>query len=125
VAWWLIRLLTQIYPRADSATLKFDDTLTASATVTNTGKRAGTEVVQFYIHAASFSGGSRPVRELKDFQKIVLQTGETRNVTFTVHPDQLGFYDAAGHWLVEPGNYQAWICKDSASGTPANFVLEK
>jgi beta-glucosidase len=108
----------------DSSTLKPNGTLTASATVTNTGKRAGTEVVQLYIHAASFSGGSRPVRELKDFQKIVLQPGETRNVTFTVHPDQLGFYDAAGHWLVEPGNYQAWICKDSASGQPVTFHLE-
>jgi beta-glucosidase len=81
-------------------------------------------VAQLYIRALAFAGGARPVRELKGFQKILLQPGETRDVSFTLSPKELGFYDADGHWIVQPGEYQVWICPDSASGQPASFELE-
>ncbi len=90
----------------------------------NAGTRAGTEVAQLYIRGLAFAGGARPVRELKGFQKILLQPGETRELTFTISPQELGFYDSNGHWIVQPGEYQAWICPNSASGEPAQFALE-
>ncbi|HXC35171.1 MAG TPA: glycoside hydrolase family 3 C-terminal domain-containing protein, partial [Candidatus Acidoferrales bacterium] len=108
----------------DSGVLKPGGTLTASAQVKNTGTRAGTEVAQLYIRALASSFGARPVRELKGFQKILLQPGETRDVTFALSPEELGFYDADGHWIVQPGEYQVWICADSASGQPAAFDLQ-
>ena len=108
----------------DSGELKPGGSLTASAQLKNNGTRAGTEVVQLYIRALAFAGGARPVRELKGFQKIVLQPGETRDVTFTLPSNKLGFYDADGHWVVQPGEYQVWICPNSASGQPAAFELE-
>jgi beta-glucosidase len=109
----------------DSSTLKPDGTLTASAQLTNTGTRAGTEVAQLYIRDLAFAAGTRPVRELKGFRKVTLQPGETQTVRFTLTPDELGAYDADGHWIVQPGQFQLWICKDSASGNPAAFELEK
>jgi beta-glucosidase len=107
-----------------SDVLKRNETLTATAQLKNTGSRAGTEVAQLYIRALAFAGGARPVRELKNFQKILLQPGETRDVTFTLSPHELGFYDADGHWIVQPGKYQVWICPNSAAGQPADFELE-
>lgn len=97
--------------------------LEVSATVTNTGKRAGTEVVQLYVRdlVGSFT---RPVRELKGFQKIELQPGESRTVTFTLTAEDLAFWNAKGRWEAEPGKFQVWIAPDSASGEPAEFVLE-
>jgi beta-glucosidase len=111
--------------KLDSTTLKSDGTLTASAQLTNTGTRAGAEVAQLYIRDLAFAAGTRPVRELKGFRKITLQPGEKQTVSFTLTPDELGAYDADGHWIVQPGQFQLWICKDSASGNPTAFELEK
>lgn len=108
----------------DSGVLKARQTLTVTANLKNTGTRAGTAVAQLYIRGLAFAGGARPVRELKGFQKILLQPGESREVTFTLSPHELGFYDSNGHWIVQPGEYQAWICPNSASGEPAEFELE-
>jgi beta-glucosidase len=110
--------------QVNSGVLKSKGTLTASVPITNTGKRAGTEVAQLYIRDLAFAAGSRPVRELKGFQKVLLQPGETQTVTFKLSPEQLGFYDADGHWMVQPGEFQVWISKDSASGQPAQFEVE-
>lgn len=108
----------------NSGVLKPGGTLTVSTKLKNTGARAGTEVAQLYIRGLAFAAGARPVRELKGFQKILLQPGETRDVTFTISPDELGFYDSDGHWIVQPGEYQAWICPNSAAGEPAQFAVE-
>ena len=105
--------------------LKRDETLNARVQLKNTGSRAGTEVAQLYIRDMAASAGPRPVRELKGFQKILLQPGESSDVTFTVSEKELGYYDAKGNWLVEPGKFQIWIAKDSASGEPVEFELEK
>lgn len=105
-------------------TMKWGGTMTARAQLKNTGARAGTEVVQFYLRDVAASAGPRPVRELKGFQKVRLEPGESRDVTFSISTPDLGYYDTAGHWLVEPGEFQVWISKDSASGKPADFELE-
>ncbi len=108
----------------DSPVLKDGGALTASATVTNTGSRAGTEVAQLYIRAMAFAAGTPPVRQLKGFQKVFLQPGESREVTFKIPSQELGLYDTKGNWVVQPGQFEIWICKDSASGDPADFGLK-
>ena len=105
--------------------MKSDGTVTGTVVIKNTGARAGTAVAQLYLRALAASAGPRPVRELKGFQKILLQPGESRDVNFTLTAKQLGYYDATGDWLVEPGKYQLWIAPDSASGESAAFELEK
>jgi beta-glucosidase len=105
--------------------LKTGGTLAAQVRIKNTGARAGTEVTQLYIRDLACSAGPRPMRELKGFQKILLQPGETRDVNFTLASHDLGCYDAKGNWVVEPGKFQLWISKDSASGEPVEFELVK
>ncbi len=105
--------------------MKSGETVTATVQIKNTGARAGTAVAQLYLRALAASAGPRPVRELKGFQKILLQPGESRDVSFTLMAKELGYCDAIGDWLVEPGKYQLWIAPDSASGEPAAFQLEK
>jgi beta-glucosidase len=97
----------------------------AKVNLKNTGFRAGTEVVQLYLRDVAASAGPRPVRELKGFQKVLLQPGDSSDVNFAISGDELGYYDTKGHWLVEPGKFQVWICRDSASGNPAEFELAK
>ncbi len=99
--------------------------ITATVKLTNAGSRVGTEVVQLYLRALTASAGPRPVRELKGFQKIRLEPGTSRELSFTLTSKELGYYDAQGHWLVEPGKYEIWIAKDSASGDPVEFSLSK
>ena len=105
--------------------MKSDGKLLAKINLKNTGLRAGTEVVQLYIRDIAASAGPRPVRELKGFQKILLQPGESRSVTFAISGRELGYYDTKGCWLVEPGKFQLWIAKDSASGGPVDFELTR
>lgn len=97
--------------------------LTASCTVTNSGDRPGTEIVQLYIRDVAASR-VRPIRELKGFAKIELMPGESRRVSFEIGDEQLRFFDENGNELVEPGVFHVWICKDSASGKPAVFELQ-
>jgi beta-glucosidase len=111
--------------RLDSPVVKRGGRLVAHLMLINTGSRAGTETVQLYIRALAASAGPRPVRELKGFQKILLQPGESHDVAFTLSVNGLGYYDTKGNWLVEPGKYQLWLAKDSASGQPVEFELVK
>jgi beta-glucosidase len=97
--------------------------LTARVTITNAGSRIGSEVVQLYIRDIAASAGPRPVRELKGFQKVRLNSGETRDLSFTISEKELGYYDVNGRWLVEPGKFQVWVTRDAASGEPAEFEL--
>jgi beta-glucosidase len=106
-------------------TLTRAGTLTVRTTVKNTGARAGTAVAELYLRAPAAGAGPRPVRELKGFQKIQLRPGEARAVSFELPASELGYYDAQGRWLVEPGQYRVWISPDSAAGEPATFELTK
>jgi beta-glucosidase len=105
--------------------IKPGGTLAARVKLRNTGSRAGSEVVQLYIRDIATLAGPRPVRELKGFQKVRLNPGESRDVEFTISDRELGYYDANGRWQAEPGKFQLWITKDSASGEPVDFELRK
>ena len=105
--------------------MKPGGTLNARIVVKNSGLRAGTEVLQLYIRDIAASAGPRPVRELRGFQKVRLNPGESREVTFAISGRELGYFDTQGRWLVEPGKFQLWIAKDSASGEPVEFELAK
>jgi beta-glucosidase len=110
--------------RLSSDTLEKGKTLSASVTVTNTGQVEGTETVQLYIRGLSFSAGSRPVRELKGFQKAQLAPGESRTLTFSLSDHELGYFDAKGNWLVELGKYQLWLARNATNGQPVEFQLK-
>ncbi len=85
-----------------------DSGVTVSVDITNTGDRAGDEVVQLYIHDRVASV-TRPVKELKAFKRLALQPGETRTVTFSLHTSQLAFYDLAMNLVVEPGEVEIMV----------------
>lgn len=91
-----------------------------SVTVTNTGKVAGEEVAQLYIHDRAASV-SRPVRELKAFRKFRLEPGASRQVNFTLGPEQLGFYTGDGAYVVEPGWFDVYAGGSSAATLTASF----
>ncbi len=94
---------------ADKTSMQQGGSITFTVPVTNTGDRAGSETVQLYIHDVK-SSVERPVKELKAFQKVYLQPGETRNVMLTIGTDALSFYDEqAGQWRAEAGDFDALI----------------
>lgn len=100
-----------------------DGTLRVSAEIQNTGAREGTEVVQFYVHDR-IAPTSRPVRELKGFERVTLAPGASKTVEFTVKANDLGSYDPAMHWIVPSGTYDVWVAPDSASGIQKTFEVE-
>ncbi|MBT0730721.1 beta-glucosidase BglX [Rosenbergiella nectarea] len=93
----------------------------ASVTVTNSGKRAGGTIVQLYLHdpVASIS---RPIKELKAFQKVQLQPGESKKVTFTLSKNDLGFWNQQMKWEVEPGEFVVMIGTDSVHTAAKSFT---
>ncbi len=94
---------------ADKTSVQQGGSITFTVPVTNTGDRAGSETVQLYIHDVK-SSVERPVKELKAFQKVYLQPGETRNVTLTIGTDALSFYDEqSSQWRAEAGDFDALI----------------
>lgn len=107
-----------------SATIGPDGAITASATVTNTGDRAGEEVVQLYVRDLVGSV-TRPVQELKGFEKIMLQPGESRTVSFTIEPEDLAFTRADMTHGWEPGEFHLWIAPSSGAkaSTPVTFTI--
>ncbi|HEY8383337.1 MAG TPA: beta-glucosidase BglX [Microvirga sp.] len=90
------------------------ETVSVTVTVTNTGARAGQEVVQLYTRDPVASR-SRPLRELKAFDKIMLAPGEARQVTFNVPVERLGFHQEDGVYVVEPGEIQLFVGGSSAA----------
>ena len=95
--------------RADKQQLTADDCITFTIDVTNTGSRPGAEVVQLYISDLQ-SSLPRPVKELKAFQKVMLQPGQTQAVSITIDRQALSFYDDRAHdWVAEPGDFVATI----------------
>ena len=98
-------------------------TLRVSATVTNTGARAGTEVVQLYLRD-TVGSVTRPVQELKGFERVTLRPGESREVVFTLGPDDLAFYTARGTWEVEPGEFVVFVGTNSRDTKEARFRVQ-
>ena len=92
------------------------------AQVQNAGRRAATEVVQFYVHDR-VAPTSRPVRELKGFQRVTLRPGEKKAVEFTLNAGDLGSYDADLHWVVPTGTYDVWIAPNATEGIHGTFQI--
>ncbi len=96
---------------------------TVSVDVTNAGTVRADEVVQLYIHAV-VSMPTRPVEELKDFQRVALNPGETRTVTFTLTPDKLESYDINMRRTVEPGDFDVLVGKSSVEFLKGSLKVE-
>lgn len=95
--------------RSDKAQMKQDGTITFTVNVKNTGKRAGAETVQLYIHDVKASV-DRPQKELKGFQKVYLQPGESKDISITIREEALSFYDeASSSWKAEAGKFEALV----------------
>jgi beta-glucosidase len=93
--------------------VKVGASVTVTADVKNTGKVAGDEVVQLYIHQKAGSD-SRPMRELKGFERLTLRPGETKTVTFTLGPTELSHWSTSyGKWLQDTEEFDVWIGTDS------------
>ena len=89
--------------------MKQDGTITFTVNVKNTGKRAGAETVQLYIHDVK-SSVDRPQKELKGFQKVYLQPGESKDISITISKEALSFYDeASSSWKAEAGKFEALV----------------
>ena len=98
------------------------DTLTVTVPVTNTGKMAGREVVQLYLRDMVAST-TRPIIELKGFELVELQPGETKQVSFTISNELLEFYNASREWASEPGEFKVMIGGNSRDLKTESFRL--
>ncbi len=94
----------------------------ASAVVQNTGDRSGDEVVQLYVQDV-IASLSRPVKELKGFQRITLAAGDKQRVEFRLNRNDLGFYDKDIKYVVEPGLFKVWIGGNSEGGLEGSFEI--
>lgn len=110
--------------KVEPATVKRGGTVRVSVTVTNTGGRRGKEVVQVYTRDLVASR-SRPLRELKGFDKIELAPGEARRVSIDVPVDTLGFHDDRGNYRVEPGAFAVFVGGSSTATLSGGFSLSE
>lgn len=108
----------------DKNILTYNSKMTASVTLENKSDRAVKEAVQLYIRDIKGSV-VRPLRELKGLQKVSLEAGEKRTVTFEITEDMLKFYDANMQFVSEQGDFTLWIGHDSLTENSADFRLEK
>jgi beta-glucosidase len=116
-------------PDLDRTRMGTGDTVTVSVAVTNTGTRAGAEVVQLYLRD-DVASSTRPVRQLRGFRKITLAPGETRTVHFRLGPDELGVYVPTGgegelgfRKVVEPGSFTVFVGGSSLTTNQARFEV--
>jgi beta-glucosidase len=109
--------------KTSMAQAKVGSSLDVSVDVSNTGGRAGGAVVQLYIHQRAGSA-SRPVRQLKGFQRVNLAAGAKQTLHFTLGPDELRFWSPAKKaWVVEPEEFDVWVGEDSTAKLHAEFRL--
>lgn len=94
--------------KIDKPTIGMDENVKVNVDVTNVGEKDGEEIIQLYIRD-DYSSATRPVKELKSFQRITLKKGETRTVTFEVTPDKLAYYDVDMKYGVEPGTFKIMV----------------
>ena len=110
-----LALDSEVYPK--------DGTVTVSFMLANTGDREGTEVVQVYVRDVVGSV-TRPVKELKHFERVSLKAGEQRRLEVRIPVADLAFYGLDGEKKVEPGDFQLWVAGDSASGEAVSFKVQ-
>jgi len=107
-------------PQLSAPSIPARGKLTVSVEVENTGRRAGDEVVQLYIRDV-VATMTRPVKELKGFQRVSLQPGEKRRVEFVLGPEHLGFWNREMRYVVEPGEFQVMVGANSVDVLEAKF----
>lgn len=110
--------------KLDKQTLTPGGKLIVSVTLTNTGKDNGAEVAQLYIRDMVGSI-TRPVKELKGFQKVYLKAGESRVLTFTITPPDLAFYNSDLKLVTEPGDFKIFVGTNSSDCLETSFVLAR
>ena len=108
--------------KLSSASLSANDNLSVTFTLKNTGKYDGTEVVQLYVQD-KVGSVTRPVKELKSFQRVDLKSGESKQVSFTVPVSDLAFWGYDMKYEVEPGDFKLWVGTNSAEGLSADFTV--
>lgn len=109
-------------PTLDRTEMQAGETIVASVTVANGGKRTGCEVVQLYIQDVAASC-VRPVKELKGFRRVELAPGEAQRVTFSISEEMLRFHRGDGSFGSEPGKFRLWIGNSSEDGEAREFFL--
>ncbi len=108
--------------RTSSASVGRNGSLPVHADVTNTGSVPGSDVVQVYVHE-NYTSILQPVRRLEGFQRVTLAPGATKTVTFTLGPQNLGFYNELGQFVVEPGPFDLWVGDSSVGGLHSQFSV--
>jgi beta-glucosidase len=109
----------------DRPTTTTDGAVMVSVEVTNTGDREADEVVQLYLHQRHGTA-SRPVRELKGFQRVTLAAGESRTVSFLVGPDERRYWNAAVRdWVSDTSSFDVWVGGDSTAELAGTFEITK
>ncbi len=103
--------------------MKEDGKIIASVIVKNTGIRKGKETVQMYIHD-EYSTSTRPVKELKGFQQIELEPGESKTVCFDITAEQLKYFNHDLQYVCEPGNFDVMIGPNSRDLKQSRFELK-
>ncbi|MCX6134523.1 MAG: glycoside hydrolase family 3 C-terminal domain-containing protein [Ignavibacteriales bacterium] len=106
-----------------SKILKEGGNLLVHAVVKNTGDRGGEEIVQLYVRD-EVASVTRPVKELRGFQKVTLAPGESKRVQFTLNAEQLKFYDRDMKWTIEPGAFTVYVGPSSAEGLETRFEYQ-
>jgi beta-glucosidase len=102
-----------------------DGTITVSVQVTNTADREADEVVQLYLHQRHGTA-SRPVRELKGFQRVTLAAGQSRTVAFPVGPDERRYWNSAVRdWVTDTSTFDVWVGGDSTAELATTFEITK
>ena len=109
-------------PSLDKSSYSKDETINARVIVCNTGNVMATEVVQLYIRDVAASV-VRPVKELKGFQRVTLEPGQSKEVCFQLPVSELAFWDINMNYSVEPGRFNLWIAGDSESGQMIDFEV--
>lgn len=106
----------------DSREYTAADTIKVKFTLKNSGEYAGIEVAQLYVRDLVGST-ARPVKELKGFQRVALNAGESKVVDLSLPVSALAFWNINNEYIVEPGDFQLWVATDSASGEPVGFTV--
>lgn len=108
--------------RLSASAVALEGNLQATVTIRNAGSRSGTELVQLYVRDLVGSV-TRPVKELKQYRHVVLEAGESCDVVFRLHTDELAFHGADGRRGVEPGEFRLWIAPSAEGGLEAAFEV--
>ena len=107
----------------DRTSITAGETVTVSVTVTNSGPRAGDEVAQLYI-SQRYGSASRPVRELKGFQRLSLAAGESQTLRFSLGPDELRYWNAASKdWFIDVTAVDVFVGSDSTADQTDSFMI--